>query len=51
MKGVPFGVGIESVIGLKVVVPAKLRAVTSSGDARKFIVALLPSFRAGKFLL
>jgi hypothetical protein len=44
-------VGIESVIGLKVVVPAKDIAVTSSGEARKFMVPLLPSFRAGKFLL
>lgn len=38
MKLPPFGAGIESIIGLKVVLPAYDMAVTSSGEARKFIV-------------
>jgi hypothetical protein len=40
-----------SVKGLKVVVPANAIAVTISGEARKFIVSGLPSFRPRKFRL
>ena len=41
---------MESVIGLKESFPEKAIAVTTVGDARKFIVCRLPSFRALKFL-
>jgi hypothetical protein len=51
LKGLPSGVGIESVIGLKVVEPEYDIAVMSSGEARKFIVARLPSLRPGKLRL
>ena len=37
-NGSPDGVGIESVIGLNVVLPSYDIAVTSSGEARKFMV-------------
>ena len=50
-KEVPEGVGMVSVSGLKVVLPAYVRAVTSSGDARKFIVAGFPSLRPRKLRL
>lgn len=47
----PDGVLMLSVNGLKVVVPANAIAVTISGEARKFIVSGLPSFRPRKFRL
>lgn len=46
----PDGNGMESVIGLNVSFPENAIAVTIVGDARKFIVSLLPSFRDRKFL-
>ncbi len=47
----PVGVLIESVIGLKFESPEYIIAVTISGEVKKFIVFLLPSFLALKFLL
>ena len=47
----PEGVGIVSVSGLKVVLPVYDIEVTISGEARKFIVQGLPSFRPLKFIL
>lgn len=51
LNGFPDGVGRESVMGLKVVEPEYVIAVMSSGEARKFMVERLPSFRPGKFRL
>lgn len=51
LKGSPEGVRRLSVIGLKVVEPEYDIAVINSGDARKFIVARLPSLRPGKLRL
>ena len=51
LKGSPDGVGMLSVMGLKVVEPEYVIAVMSSGEARKFIVARLPSLRPGKLRL
>ena len=42
---------MESVIGLKESFPEKAIAVTTVGDARKFIVSLLPSLRDLKLRL
>ena len=50
-NGLPEGVGRVSVSGLKVVLPAYDIAVTISGEARKFIVDGLPSFRPLKLRL
>ena len=44
MKGSPEGRVIVSVTGLNDSFPEKAMAVTMVGDARKFIVLLLPSF-------
>lgn len=46
----PDGRGIESVIGLKDSLPENAIAVTIVGEARKFIVLLLPSLRDLKLL-
>lgn len=51
LNGSPEGVVMLSVMGLNVVDPEYVMAVMSSGEARKFIVARLPSFRPGKFRL
>ncbi len=51
LKGWPEGVGMVSVIGLKLSEPEKAIAVTSSGEARKFMVRKLPSLRALKLRL
>lgn len=50
MNGSPEGNVIESVTGLKDNRPAKDMAVTTVGEAKKFMVRLLPSFLALKFL-
>ena len=42
---------MESVMGLKESLPEKAIAVTTVGEARKFIVSLLPSLRDLKFRL
>ena len=47
----PDGVVMLSVKGLKLVEPAYDMAVTISGEARKFMVSGLPSFRPRKFRL
>ena len=47
----PWGRSIESSIGLKDSFPENAIAVTTVGDARKFIVSLFPSFRDLKFRL
>ena len=49
-KGFPFGKVIESVIGLNDSFPEKAIAVTTVGEARKFIVLRLPSLRDLKLL-
>lgn len=46
----PDGVVIVSVTGLKDSFPLNAMAVTTDGDARKFIVFLLPSLRDLKLL-
>ena len=51
MKGSPEGSVKESVVGLKDNLPENAIAVTTVGEARKFIVRRLPSFRDLKFLL
>lgn len=51
LKASPDGVEMLSVMGLNVVDPEYVMAVMSSGDARKFIVARLPSLRPGKLRL
>lgn len=50
LKLSPEGRGIESVTGLKESFPEKAIAVTMVGEARKFLVRALPSFRDLKFL-
>lgn len=50
MKDPPDGRGIESVAGLNDNLPEKAIAVTTVGDAKKFIVWLFPSFRDLKLL-
>jgi hypothetical protein len=44
LKDSPDGSWMESVIGLKESFPENAMAVTIVGEARKFIVRLLPSF-------
>lgn len=46
----PEGVSIASVAGLKDSLPLNAKAVTTVGEARKFIVEALPSFLPLKFL-
>lgn len=50
LNGFPSGPIRVSTMGLKERSPAKVIAVTISGDARKFIVLLFPSFRPLKLL-
>jgi hypothetical protein len=50
-KGLPSEPISSSVIGLKERRPAKAMAVTMSGEVRKFIVLMLPSFRPLKLRL
>lgn len=50
-KGFPSGKAMESVIGLNESFPEKAIAVTTVGEARKFIVLRLPSLRDLKLLL
>ena len=50
MKSPPDGVGIESGAGVKENLTENAMAVTTVGDARKFIVDGFPSFRDLKFL-
>jgi hypothetical protein len=50
LKGSPEGNVNESVMGLKESFPENAIAVTIVGEARKFIVRLLPSFRDLKLL-
>ena len=50
-NGLPEGVSMASINGLKVVLPANDIAVTISGEARKFIVDGFPSFRPLKLRL
>ena len=51
MNDSPEGSSNESVIGLKESFPENVMAVTIVGEARKFIVRLLPSLRDLKFLV
>ena len=51
LNSLPFGNSIESVTGLKFISPEYIMAVTISGEVKKFMVFLLPSFLARKFLL
>ena len=50
VKDLPEGKGIESVMGLKESFPENAMAVTTIGEARKFMVKRLPSFRDLKLL-
>ena len=50
-KGLPSGKVMESDIGLNESLPEKAIAVTTVGEARKFIVLRLPSLRDLKLLL
>ena len=50
LKLLPEGRGIESVTGLNESLPENAIAVTIVGEARKFLVRALPSFRDLKFL-
>lgn len=49
-NGLPSEPISESIIGLNDNFPENAMAVTSSGEARKFIVLLFPSLRLLKFL-
>lgn len=51
MNGAPEGRVMESVTGLKESFPENAMAVTTVGDARKFMVLRLPSLRDLKFLM
>jgi hypothetical protein len=51
LKDLPDGNGMLSVMGLNDNLPENAIAVTVVGEARKFIVFKLPSFRALKFRL
>lgn len=51
LKDSPEGSGNESVIGLNDKLPEKAMAVTTVGDARKFIVYRFPSLRDLKLRL
>jgi hypothetical protein len=50
LKAFPEGRGIVSVAGLNESFPENASAVTIVGEARKFLVSALPSFRDLKFL-
>lgn len=50
MKTLPLGVVSSSFVGLNESFPLNAMAVTIVGEERKFMVFLLPSLRALKFL-